>query len=335
MTVSRESSRQADLTRRAWLASMLAVGMGSLPRVLAQVPAQDLDRDVAEILARGKKAGLAAFQHQSSRHFLAIGDAPADFRKLTLDDYELLLLDYLDGYKAMGFEVVPPDRRLTLVTLADDRSLAAFLGKPELRMVPKSTDPNPVIKGMYYRGTNRLIVFDHRPLGPQLAPRPGYDNMQTLAHEGTHQLTFNTGLLDRKADTPAFIIEGLAMYGEVRKLSGRTPPGRLNRMRLDDLSREQRRGNTWINVAQLFQDDKVLFSAPAHRAILAYAESWLLVAYLLNDATRRDAFRTYLGTIRHRTSPERRLADASAHLPDFANLDDQLRAYAQQLRVAS
>jgi hypothetical protein len=314
---------------------MLTIGLGSWPRVLAQEPAQGLDHEVADVLERGKKAGLPAFRQELSKHFLAIGDAAADFRRLTLDDYETLLLDYLDGYKAMGFDVVPPTRPLTLITLADDRSLAAFLGRPALRMVPKSTDPNPVIKGMYYRGTNRLIVFDHRPLGPQLAPRPGYDNMQTLAHEGTHQLTFNTGLLNRRADTPACIFEGLAMYGEVRKLSGRTPPGRLNRMRLDDLSREQRRGNAWIDVVDLLQDDKVLFSVPAHRAILAYAESWLFVAYLLNDAVRRVAFRTYLEVIRRRTGPENRLADASAHLPGFAKLDDELRAYAQQLRRAS
>jgi hypothetical protein len=159
--------------------------------------------------------------------------------------------------------------------------------------------------------------------------------MHTLAHEGTHQLSFITGLLDRKADTPACVLEGLAMYGEVRKLSGRTPPGRLNQMRLDDLSREQRRGNAWINVAQLFQDDKILSAAPAHRAILAYAESWLLVAYLLSDAARRVAFRTYLDTIRKRTGRENRLVDASAQLPDFAKLDDHLKAYAQQLRRAN
>ncbi len=39
-------------------------------------------------------------------------------------------------------------------------------------------------------------------------------NTFTLVHEAIHQLTYNTGLLDRQADVPVAISEGLATFGE-------------------------------------------------------------------------------------------------------------------------
>ena len=53
-----------------------------------------------------------------------------------------------------------------------------------------------------------------------MAPRASHRNMETLAHEGTHQLSFNTGLLSREGDMPLCIVEGLGTYGEARKTSG-------------------------------------------------------------------------------------------------------------------
>ena len=38
--------------------------------------------------------------------------------------------DYLDHYRAKGFDVSLPARRLTVVVLADDRSFAAYAGNP-------------------------------------------------------------------------------------------------------------------------------------------------------------------------------------------------------------
>ncbi len=59
--------------------------------------------------------------------------------------------------------------------------------------------------------------------------------MRNLAHEATHQLCYNTGLLNPKGDTPAAIVEGLACYSEARRLRGRSEPGLLNSERLDSL----------------------------------------------------------------------------------------------------
>jgi hypothetical protein len=291
-------------------------------------PEQDAAAEQQAVEALGQKARLRPFRSTRSAGYLAIGDAPAGFQTQTLRDCELVAADYLDHYRDKGFHVSRPARRLTAVTLADDRSFAAFVGDPGLVMKP-SRQVTTAVHGFYQPRTNRLILFDHRALGPDLGARAGLENLRVLAHEATHQLTFNTGLLRRGGDVPTSIMEGLARYGEVRKSAGRTPPGQINHMCLQDLA--QTRRVPWISAATLLEDDGfVKGSAGAQARILAYAEAWLLVHLLMNDASRTIGFRHYLDAIRSRTEPVRddRLADARQHLGDLDRLDQELRQYA-------
>jgi hypothetical protein len=292
-------------------------------------------REQGEVEALGAQAGLRPFRMSRTGNYLGIGDARDDFRSLTLRDCEAVAADYLDHYRTRGFGVTRPGRRLTVATLADDRSFAAFLGNPHHVMIP-SKDPAPASHGVYDLGTNRLVVFDHRSLGPQLAPRAGNENLRALAHEATHQLTFNTGLLERRGDVPACITEGLAMYGEVRKPTGRTAPGQINRMRLQDLARTQRRGIPWFPVAELLADDRLVRgSAGAYESLLAYAESWLLIDYLMKEPQGLPGFRNYLEALRGRDTPDRRLDDAREHLGDLDRLNRDLRRYAVRLQKST
>src|SRR5262249_7681093 len=122
---------------------------------------------------------------------------------------------------------------------------------------------------------------------------------------------------------------------EVRRTTGRTPPGQVNRMRLEDLARTQRRGIPWISVAALLADDCVVRgSAGAYETLLAYAESWLLVHYLMNEPPGLPGFRNYLEALRGRDTPDRRLDDAREHLGDLDRLNRDLRRYAVRLQKA-
>jgi len=331
----------SKITRRGWLAAAVASCAGSAVRAhgadeavagKAQEREQDDDAEQQAIEALGVRARLRPFRSTRSTSYLAIGDAPAAFQAVTLRDCELVAADYFDHYRAKGFDVSRPVRRLTVVTLADDRSFAAFLGDPSLVLKP-SRLVTIATHGFYQPATNRLILFDHRALGPDLGARAGYENLRVLAHEATHQLTFNTGLLRRGGDVPTSIMEGLARYGEVRKPAGRTPPGQINRMCLQDLA--QTRRVPWISVATLFEDDGfVKGTAGAQAQLLAYAEAWLLVHYLMNDPARTIGFRHYLAAIRDRTEAEKdsRLADARQHLGDLDRLNRDLRQYAVRLQ---
>ena len=71
------------------------------------------------------------------------------------------------------------------------------------------------IGGHFDLKENRLVMFDFRGPGANpKAPVPELDNTLALVHETIHQLTYNTGVLDLKADVPLCVSEGLATYGE-------------------------------------------------------------------------------------------------------------------------
>ena len=327
-----EPGHEGNLDRRAWMAGALAACLGA--PCLAQEPKEaDFDEgaEVRAVHAIAKKVGLRPFRTVQSGHFLCTGDAPDSFLSLTLRDCESVAADYLDHYRAQGFDVAPPGRRLTVVALADDRSFAAYAANKSFLMVPKRRDPAPSVHGYYSRETNRLVVFDHRSLGPQLAARPGLTSLRALAHEATHQLTFNTGLLSRRGDVPTAVVEGLAMYGEVRKSIGRTPPGQLNRMRVNDLAGMQSRKIPWVPVDRLLTDDRLLQQVGTHEGLLAYAEGWLLVDYLMKDGPRRLGFRAYLEALLSRRDAVGRLDDARKHLGDLDRLNQELRRYSMRL----
>jgi hypothetical protein len=159
----------------------------------------------------------------------------------------------------------------------------------------------------------------------------GQSNMETVTHEATHQLTFNTGLLDRRDDIPLCIVEGLAMYGERRRLTGRSEPGQANLRRLEELAHVQRR-LSWISLSELLANDTAWFGRGEDRRALGYAESWVLVYHLMTDPTRLPQFRDYLRAIRGRKDRSRRLEDARAHFGDLDQLDRELRRTAIRLQ---
>jgi hypothetical protein len=270
---------------------------------------------------RARKVTSRPLLTARSPHYQAIGDASESFIKLTLSDCERIALDYLHHYRAKGFDVKLPDRRLTMIVFRDERPFQRFADN-----VPPGTT------GFYSRPSNWLALYDFRnvPMNPR---GPGQTNMETLSHEATHQLTFNTGLLDRKADIPLCILEGLAMYGERRRFTGPSEPGQINLRRLEELAHLQRRLN-WIPVADLLADDRAWYGTDEDHRTLGYAESWLLVHHLMTNRARLPQFRDYLKAIQGRRDSTHRREDAQAHFGDLARLDRELRQAAIRLQQA-
>ena len=126
--------------------------------------------------------------------------------KMTLTDCESLTRDFLAYYQEHGFDVKRPPRRLTLVIFLDERPYLEF-ARRFARGVSVYT------WGFYSKLENWLVLFDFRNV-PLVEKGAGHKNITTLAHEGTHQLTFNTGLLNRQGDAPRAVVEGIALYGE-------------------------------------------------------------------------------------------------------------------------
>jgi hypothetical protein len=72
-------------------------------------------------------------------------------------------------------------------------------------------------------------------------------------------------------------------------------------------------------------------NAATHEGLLAYAESWLMIDYLMKDRSRLPAFRAYLDAIRGRRDDAGRLEDARAHLGDLDLLNQAIRRYSIKL----
>ncbi len=322
------------IDRRRWLgataAGMVGASLGGSAFAWdppgggsGSAPIRDLDE--AEVEKGLGEAGVAPIRRLRSNHYLALGDAAESFLRSTLTDCERLLIAYERHFRARGFDVKPPDRPLLVTAFADDRSFGKY------HKLPSLMQGGAQAVGTYDRATNLLSVFDWRNV-PQV-DRAANRNVQTVSHEGTHQLTFNTGLLDRGADVPVCVVEGLGTYGEPRKVIGPSDLGRMNVQRVDDLAK-LRRSFSWIPVAALLSDDSILRAGLYGRVQLAYAESWALIHMLLNDEARLPGCRDYLAALKTRKTAEHRLDDARTHLGDLDRLDRDLQARAVRLARA-
>jgi hypothetical protein len=288
-------------------------------------PADEAAKELERAKVRVGKATSRPSHYATSARYQAVGDASLPFIKTALSDCELIALDYVDHYRSKGFEINPPARRLTLVVFLEARPFREF-GQKFARRVP----PNAM--GFYSRSENWLVLYDIRN-DPAKERGAAHHNVRTLAHEATHQLTFNTGLLNRRGDVPFAIFEGLACYGEIRRLDGRTQPGEINSVRLDDLAQIQRRAD-WIRATDLFTSEESAYGTSLDQTLLAYSQSWLLVYHLMKTPARLPQFQSYLKTIYPRTDTKHRLEDAQRSFGDLDRLDQELRREAIRLQQA-
>ncbi len=307
----------------AWLGTARASQTGERDQESRLAPAEqaklELDRAVERVRSITSRPAITV----TSERYQVIGDAAEPFLKIALGDCELIAQDYLDYYQAKGFDVKSPGRRMTLIVFREEPSYREFARK-FAQGIPA------FVTGFYSRTENWLAIYDLRsdPAAERVAVTK---NARILAHEATHQLTSNTGLLSRRGDVPRAIAEGLASYGETRRLRGHTEPGQKNLLLLDDLAYIQRRVK-WVKAVDLLTDDRLAFGTTLDQRLFAYAESWLLVYHLMTAPRRLVQFQAYLKAIYPRASANRRLEDAERHFGDLDRLDQELHRTAIRLQ---
>jgi hypothetical protein len=339
-----ESMRLVD--RRSVLTGMLATWVSATCRA-REVPGRQAeeDQELRTVEAIATTAGLRSFGSTRTAHYLGIGDASENIRSSVLKDCEAVAADYLSFYQSKGFKLAMPAGRLTAIILTDEHSRGAFNAGPPAgdastvrnrgriqkgrtadRSTPLETETKgkPIAPGHYEPRTNRIVLSLHAK-GSRFSDRV---DLQLLAHEATHQLTFNTGMLSRQGDVPRCIAEGLAQYREIRNTAERTGLRQPHNHNLFVLVRARRFGPQWYPIAHLLADDRsCLPSSGARTQSLAYAQAWLLIDYLMKDQSRLEGLRAYLEAIRPRSGPEHRLEDAKKHLGDLDRLDQDLVSY--------
>lgn len=201
----------------------------------------------------------------------------------------------------------------------------------------------------YNLHTNRVMMYDltsdrrhggipaqnQRDIDNILLTPQGIWMVTTIIHEGTHQLMFNSGLQTRLADTPLWLNEGIAMYFEPPNPNARQGwrvPGRTNYLRLGVLRKNEARAANSLETL-IANDDRM--QTDGEVTLVAYAESWALVHFLINRKPRQfGQYLKFLSQKQPQQAPEpgQRLADFKKFFgDDLLKLDKQFIAYVNRL----
>lgn len=144
--------------------------------------------------------------------------------------------------------------------------------------------------------------FPRRPQrGPSLLNQPKVQQLpltfekvngslkDTIVHEATHQVAFNTGLHVRIGSNPKWVVEGLATVFEAPGIRDSAKGGnvkhRINRERylwFQNFKTDRRRQ---YSLDSFIADDKMFDSA----ALDAYSQAWALTFYLVETRPRKYA----------------------------------------------
>jgi hypothetical protein len=295
-----------------------------------------------------QEKGLPPLRRFESRHFVAWSNADAPFTKNQVRHAEVIYQFFLEHFRRRGFPIRPPAAKLLIAVFDSQAGFEAYLGQ---RM--------PVaVTGVYNRGANQLVVYDLSQNQGALAQRQNAlqqsrtiardldrlryletihrsisewskdGSLSTAMHETAHQLSFNCGLLNRHADVPLWLCEGLACYCEATEQGGWQGIGAPNPGRIALLASTLRRGGKLIPLRTLIDDDG--WRDSSSEVLLGYSQSWALFRMLMQQ--RPAALRAYLGLIFPRRAAEHRLTDfCQAFGNDLNGLEQHYLAYVRQL----
>ncbi len=291
----------------------------------------------AEELAGQILEGLPdGFRVHKTAHYLIVhstGDAYARWCGLL---FERLYTAFTNYWSRRRFELSEPEFPLVAIVFADFPSFQRY-ARAEAGEVPGT------LIGYYNIKTNRMVMSDltassYRPLAgsrrttaarirQMLAQPDARENVATVVHEATHQISFNCGLLRRESDCPLWFGEGIAIYFETPDLqstSGWRGIGQVNQRRLARF-RQYLAQRPADSIEQLVADDH-RFRDPA-LVEDAYAEAWALTYFLIRR--HPDRFHQYARTLQ--AKPPGVIDDRQTRLRDFRQaFGDDLEALDRQ-----
>jgi hypothetical protein len=208
------------------------------------------------------------------------------------------------NFGARGFRLAKPEFPLVAIVLRDRKSFHAY----------QRIDGVPIrgqLLGYYHPVSNRVALFEPRavaasnhrtawqsPLTPAQLPThfDAFATIQasledTIIHEATHQVAFNTGLHSRIGPTPRWVVEGLATVFEADGVRHRNTVGsasaksRINRGRFIGFQNYVAKRRKPKSLESFIGDDKL----PGLTALDFYSQSWALSFHLMETRSRQYA----------------------------------------------
>jgi len=259
---------------------------------------------IAQMRAMLLKEFGRGFQVSGAGHYLVAH--PAGSRDPWAKRFDELYRSYTQYFTARGFRPQPPEFPMVAVVFPNQLQFAAYsrkIGAPTGRGV----------LGYYSSESNRIVMYDTG--GGQQSASAWQVNADTIVHEATHQLAYNTGVHRRMAHTPLWVAEGLATLFEAPGIwdsrSHPTQADRINQGRLAGYRRhDATRSEDTLKAL-------IISNAPfKQNAKAAYAESWALTFYL--SESRPKQYFQYLGKTAER--PEGTPYPAQERAKDFTDI---------------
>lgn len=242
-----------------------------------------------------------------------------------------------------GFTISEPEFPLVAVVLPDHSTFSKYCQQDNI-------SASRGLMGYYLQTSNRVALFDPagasltaatrsntRPAERAWASRSVQGDLQdTVIHEATHQVAFNTGLHSRLGENPKWIVEGLATVFEspgIRdRSSNRSVENRINPMRLQRFCEYSAQRRKPKSLAAFVSGDEMFQTA----TLDAYCEAWALTFYLVETRPRKYA--RLLKTVAARGplaryQPDERLDDfKNAFGTDLGLLEANFLRYLKKLR---
>ncbi len=243
------------------------------------------------------------FDVTTTNHYVVVH--PSGERDLWANRFEELYRSFNHYFHVRGFTPSEPRFPLVAVVYPDQ---AAYRRAARQSGVPVGSN----FLGHYDPRTNRVLLYD-------LSAGGGSDwsqNASTIIHEATHQTAYNVGIHTRFADTPQWVVEGLATMFEApgvwNSRSSQSQQDRINRQRLDDFQQHARPRHEPGTMVKLITSDTLFDTDPQS----AYAEAWALSFYL--SETRPRQYAEYLAKTADR--PMFALYPAEERLAEFEDV---------------
>lgn len=241
--------------------------------------------------------------------------------------FRVLLAGYSRYFETRGWQLRTPDFPLCVIILpskADfDRYCQQQLGKSMANLM-----------GYYFPKTNRCVLFE---VGGGTATTDWSETERTIVHEAVHQLAYNTGIHERLADNPQWVVEGLAtMFEEPAvfdsRSASRTVAGRLNQQQLVTLRRVLADPAALESQLSSLVTSNDMFKRDAQ---MAYALSWGLTFYLAERMSGQYGNYTQrmarLGKLRAYGAADRARDFSRAFEGDVSMIANQMQRFYQGL----
>lgn len=222
------------------------------------------------------------FEVKTTSHYIVVARKGAAGRYATL--FEQIYRQCHTYFGTRGFRMEEPEFPLVAIVFPDQISFAKYCRAE--RATPQSG-----VVGFYLTASNRVALYDRAATGQSTES----DVDDTVIHEATHQVAFNTGIHSRIGQNPQWVVEGLATLFEadgmrVRQVAANVSD-RINPERLEWFHKYRRQRRPAGSLEAFIREDRLF-----KRATLdAYSQAWALTFYLVES--RPVEFARYLKTI--------------------------------------